>query len=155
MDNFREMRRKERLGNKDDILRIFNEGKYGVLAVSGDNEYPYAVPLSYVYLNDAIYFHCAGGGHKLDSVRKHSKVSFCVIGRTNILPEKFTTEYESVIAFGKAEIVDEEEKVEVLRGFIKKYSEDFAEQGEKYIEKAKHKTIIVKIKIENITAKIR
>ena len=46
------------------------------MAVLGDNDYPYAIPLNYIYLNSKIYFHCAKTGHKIDSIKKHNKVSF-------------------------------------------------------------------------------
>ena len=54
---FREMRRKKQSLSGEKISEILNNGTSGVLALSGDNDYPYAVPLSYVYDGSSIYFH--------------------------------------------------------------------------------------------------
>ena len=76
---FREMRRKKQALSQEACSVVLEKGTSGVLAVSGDNDYPYAVPLSYVYDGEKIYFHCAKSGHKLDAIQKNQKVSFCVI----------------------------------------------------------------------------
>ena len=85
---FREMKRKKQELPQEDVTRILQEGTCGVLVVSGDNDYPYAVPLSYVYDSGKIYFHCATSGHKLDGIRKNNKVSFCVISQDQVVPEE-------------------------------------------------------------------
>lgn len=87
---FREMRRKRQLLSQEDAQKILYQGTFGVLAVSGDDDYPYAVPLSYVYDGQKIYFHSAKSGHKLDSISKNPKVSFCVIDKDQIVPDKYT-----------------------------------------------------------------
>ena len=86
--------------------RILKRNTSGVLAVLGDRGYPYAVPLSYVYCGDKIFFHCAKAGHKLDAVRREPRASFCVIDRDQIVEESFTTYYRSVIAFGTVRILE-------------------------------------------------
>ena len=83
---FREMRRKSQALSFDECAEILNRGTSGVLALSGDNQYPYAVPLSYVYDNTKIYFHCAQEGHKIDSILRNAKASFCVIDQDQIIP---------------------------------------------------------------------
>jgi len=98
---FREMRRKKQLLSAEESISILNRMTSGVLAITGDNDYPYAVPLSYVYYDDKIYFHSATSGHKIDAINKNSKASFCVIEQDNIIPEEYTTYFRSVIVFGK------------------------------------------------------
>ena len=92
-------------------MEILQRCTSGVLAVSGDDGYPYAVPLSYALGDGCIWFHCALTGHKLDAIRRCDKVSFCVIDRDDVLPEKLTTVYRSVIVFGRAHILDDERKI--------------------------------------------
>lgn len=94
---FREMRRKRQLLSKEDTQKVLYQGTSGVLAVSGDDDYPYAVPLSYVYDGHKIYFHSAKAGHKLDSIVKNPKASFCVIDKDQIVPDEYTTYFRSVI----------------------------------------------------------
>ncbi|MDD7792784.1 pyridoxamine 5'-phosphate oxidase family protein [Clostridium sp. 'White wine YQ'] len=152
---FREMRKKEREILKDDIVKILDHENYGIFSVTGENGYAYGVPVNYVYLNEAIYFHCANVGFKIDSLRKNPKTSFTVVGSVQAVPEKFTTKYESVIAFGEAKEISGAEKIEVLKAFINKYSSEFTEEGMKYIERAHEVTNIVKIEIHYITGKAR
>lgn len=94
---FREMRLKRQLLSKEDTQKVLYQGTSGVLAVSGDDDYPYAVPLSYVYDGHKIYFHGAKAGHKLDSIVKNPKASFCVIDKDQIVPDEYTTYFRSVI----------------------------------------------------------
>jgi nitroimidazol reductase NimA-like FMN-containing flavoprotein (pyridoxamine 5'-phosphate oxidase superfamily) len=151
---FKEMRKSNREVFGQDIESILNRGEYGVLGTVGDNGYPYTVPLSYVFLNDAIYFHCAFEGHKLDNIKYNPKVSFNVVASTKLQPGKFTTGFESATAFGAASFVEGEEKVEVLTALIDKYSPEFKEEGLKYIARAAGATCIVKIQIDRLTGKV-
>ena len=113
---FREMRRNKQALSDEECREILERCTSGTLAVLGDEGYPYAVPLSYVFINGHIYFHCARAGHKLDAIRACDKVSFCVIDRDEVIPEKFTTKYRSVIVFGRArEVTDPEEIVGICR----------------------------------------
>ena len=84
---FREMRRKKQLLSEEACIAVLDRGTSGVLAVSGDDGYPYTVPLSYVYCDGKIYFHSAKSGHKIDAIKNSSKVSFCVIDQDKIVPE--------------------------------------------------------------------
>ena len=84
---FREMRRKKQRLSAEACEAILAEGTSGVLAVDGDGGYPYAVPLSYVYQDGKLFFHCAKSGHKLDAVRRNPRASFCVIGQDRVVPE--------------------------------------------------------------------
>lgn len=119
---FREMRRKKQALTEEEIIKILTDGTAGVLAVDGDGGYPYAVPLSYVYHDGKIFFHCAKSGHKLDAIRRNPKASFCVIGQDQVMPQEYITYFRSVIAFGKVRILeDDAEKWDALRLLAKKY----------------------------------
>ena len=108
---FREMRRNKQQLSCEECEEILRKSTAGVLAVSGDDGYPYAVPLSYVYCDNKIYFHSAKSGHKIDGIKNNSKVSFCVIAKDEIIPEKFTTYFRSVIVFGKARILESMDEI--------------------------------------------
>lgn len=150
---FREMRRKGQLLSEAEAESILQRNTSGVLAVLGDEGYPYAVPLSYVYNGSVIYFHCAKAGHKLDSVMKEAKVSFCVIDQDQIVPEKFTTYYRSVIAFGKAHVIEETgEKRQAIEALAEKYSPK-CEGRDQEIEGASAALGIIRMDIEHMTGK--
>lgn len=129
---FREMRRKRQLLSQEDIQKVLYQGTSGVLAVSGDAAYPYAVPLSYVYDGEKIYFHSAKSGHKIDAVSQNPKASFCVIDQDQIVPEEYTTYFRSVIVFGTIRILhDEAEKREAIEKLAVKYAPDDTEENRK------------------------
>lgn len=120
---FREMRRKNQQLPYEECIKILENSTSGVLSVTGDNDYAYGVPLSYVFKDNKIYFHCALTGHKIDGINRNNKVSFCVISQDNVVPEEFTTHFVSVIVFGKARIVEDiDEKIHIARIMAEKYS---------------------------------
>ncbi len=82
-------------------------------------------------------------------------MSFCVVGRTHILPDKFSTEYESVIVFGRVIEVSNDEKNTALLEILNKYSADYIEQGKEYIQKASKATKVMKINIEHTSGKAK
>lgn len=152
---FREMRRQDRIIDDSATIAILEAGQYGILSTIGSNGYAYGVPMSYTYSNGSIYFHCATEGQKLDNINHNKKVSFCVVGATTPLPQSFSVNYESVIAFGKAVEVLENEKQEALEAIIAKYSPAFTKEGLAYIKNASSDTRIFKIEIEHMTGKAR
>lgn len=140
--------------SREETIQIFETQKHGTLAVNGDNGYPYAVPISFVYSNDTIIFHSSITGHKLDAIKNDAKASFCVIDQDNIVPGEFNTLYRSAIAFGKARILENDgEKREALRQVLKKYSSDFMKSGEKYIDAELNNVAVIIIDIEHMTGK--
>lgn len=150
---FREMRRKGQQLYTDECADILNRGTSGVLAVSGDDGYPYAVPLSYIYDGEKIYFHCALTGHKIDAIRENDKVSFCVIDADDVVPEEFRTRYRSVIVFGRVRILEnEKEKYSAIKKLSVKYS-PCQEGTEQEIERYWDKLCVLELKIEHMTGK--
>lgn len=151
---FREMRKKKQLLSGKESIEILESCTSGVLAVSGDNGYPYAVPLSYAYKDGKIYFHFATEGHKLDAIKNNDKVSFCVIKTDDVIQETFTTHYRSVIVFGRARILTEDaEKRFALECLVEKYSPDFIKEGQLSIERSWDRFCAAKLHIEHMTGK--
>ena len=105
---FRELRRSRQALSPEACDAILNRGSSGVLALAGDDGYPYAVPLSYGYDGGKLYFHSAKAGHKLDAIRRQPKASFCVIDRDQVVPAEYTTYFRSVIAFGTVRVLEED-----------------------------------------------
>lgn len=150
---FREMRRNKQLLSPEDTKAVLDRCTNGVLACMGDEGYPYAVPLSYVYLNGKIYFHSAKAGHKIDAIAKDSKVSFSIIDEDTIVSKEYTSHFRSVIAFGKAGIVEGDERLEAFMALVEKYSGDQPEDA-RYKEIAGcTQAYIIAIDVEHITGK--
>lgn len=151
---FREMRRKRQQLSTEECIAILEKMTSGVLALNEEGGYPYAVPLSYVYSDNKIYFHSAIKGHKIELLEKNENVSFCVIFQDHIVPEEFTTYFQSVIVFGKARILsDEKEKMSALWKLGEKYSSGNAEALSAEISKGKNHLLIIEIAIEHMTGK--
>ena len=150
---FREMRRKRHLLPTEESVAILQRMMNGTLALHGDDGYPYAVPVSYVYAEGKIYFHTAVTGHKVDAIRRDAKVSFCVVEQDDVKPAEFTTYFRSVIAFGKARILEDEgEKLSALRLLADKYSHGEAGM-EAEIAKGFNHLLMVEITVEPLTGK--
>lgn len=152
---FREMRRKDRQMDDARSREVLRNGEWGVLSTTGVNGYAYGVPLHYVYQDDHICFHCAPEGSKLVNIAQNNRVSFCVVGKSELQPEQFTCFFESVIVFGRASEVEGEEKLAALAGFMQKYSAPFLEKGLEYIQRNQDRARVYKISIEQITGKER
>ncbi|MCI8441602.1 MAG: 5-nitroimidazole antibiotic resistance protein [Provencibacterium sp.] len=152
---FREMRRKNQQLSQQENRAVLQRGTSGVLALLGDGGYPYAVPLSYACEEGKIYFHWALSGHKLDAVLKENRASFCVIDKDEVVPEKFTTYFRSVIAFGRIHILEQEaEKRRALEMLAEKYSPEVPEaEREKEISRFWDSVCIAQLSIEHLSGK--
>jgi len=151
---FREMRRKAQGLPMDECLRILSETTHGVLAVCGDDGYPYAVPLNHVMLDGKIYFHCAVEGHKLDAILNCDKVSFCAIDASDVDGPAYVTQYRSVIAFGRARIVREDEsKMRALVALCEKFCPPDSQRHMQEIRLSYDHAAIVEMTIEHLSGK--
>lgn len=152
---FREMRRKKQLLSEADCAAVLERGTSGVLAVSGDDDYPYAVPLSYVYHDGKIYFHCAKSGHKIDAIKRNEKVSFCVVDQDKIVPEEYTTYFRSVIAFGRARFIEDDAKRrEAVAVLGRKYAPNNSEERlNQAIDNEWNPLCMAEITIDHMTGK--
>lgn len=139
------------MGQCEEILRRCTSG---TLALSGDDGYPYAVPLSYLYGDGKIYFHCAKEGHKIDAVKNCPKASFCVIESDVVIPEKFTTAYRSVIAFGQVRIIDNPEEMRrAITMLSDKYSPNMDSERDKEIDEFFSRLCMLELTVEHMTGK--
>lgn len=151
---FRGMRRARQILPEAEAVEILGSSTSGVLAVDGDDGYPYAVPLSFAYDEGKLYFHTARTGHKLDAIARNPRVSFCVVAADDVVQDEFTTYYRSVIAFGRARVVAEDDvKMRALRCLAQKYSPDFLEAADAEIMSAWERLDVVEIDIDHLTGK--
>lgn len=163
---FRKMRRERQQLSREETLEILKNGKTAILALSGDEGYPYAVPVNYVFCEaqkntcgaDAsspgkILFHGAKSGHKIEALERCRKVSLCVIQEDDVIKEKLNTAYKSVIVFGTARILkDEEEIFRAAEILGLRYNED-AQFVREEIRRTLDALSCVEIQIEHATGK--
>ena len=151
---FRDMRRGKQLLSHETAEKILREGEFGVLALSGDEGYGYAVPINYATDGNKIYFHSANVGHKIDSIARNEKVSFCVVDKHDVVAEEFTTYFSSAIAFGRIKVVeDRAEKLHGLELLADKFSSTASvERRERELARVDALTVLV-LEIEHLTGK--
>lgn len=147
------MRRKDKETPSETAKDILARGEYGVLSTVGVDGMPYGVPISYIFHDEALYFHCAKDvGLKLENIRHRNTVCFTVVATAHVIQNKFTTAYESTIVTGEAVEIFEGQK-EIISLFVKKYTPDFLEESVAYIEDMIDKISFFKISISNISGK--
>ena len=160
---FRQMRRFRQQITLSECQEILERASSGVLGVYGDDGFPYTVPLSFAYKKGedgglgTIGFHCAVTGHKIDAIRRNEKVSFTVIDRDEVMARERTTKYCSVIAFGRARILETEEELRRSANAVgAKYSKGFEDLYMQETEETIRKGTLccVEITIDHMTGKI-
>lgn len=153
---FRELTRNKKEISKEECFEILKNEKRGVLSVLGDNDYPYGMPMNHFFNEDdgSIYFHCGKIGHRLDSLKKHNKASFCVYDGGYRNDGEWALNIRSVIVFGKVEIIDDAETiVDISRKLSLKFTKD-EEYIQNEIEKYAKGTLILKLIPEHICGKL-
>lgn len=155
-DMFRAMQRKKQELPREECLSLLKELPRGVLSVLGDEDYPYGMPMNHYYdeEDDCLYFHGGKTGHKIDAFRKHDKASFCVYDEGFRQEGEWFLRIRSVIAFGRIEIVEDEEKMcEIVRRLSHKFTSDDNYIDEE-IRSSLKGTLMFRLRIEHLTGKI-
>lgn len=149
------MRKENRQLPEEETMEVLLKCEYGILSTMGD-DYPYAVPMSYVVANNKIYIHgTCESGQKTKNIHNNPKVCFTVVGNTEILPSQFATKYESVVVLGTASLCEGTDKEMALEKFLDKYSSEYKQAGMKYIKAAINKISVYEISIDMITGKAK
>lgn len=151
---FRELTRKKQQLTLNECKEILKNEVRGVLAVNGDDGYPYALPINFYFdeENNKIYFHSGKVGHKLDAIAKNNKVSFCVYDKGYHKDGHWSLNIKSVIIFGHIYTVNEW-KDDLIVAFSKRFTDD-TEYIYSEIEKFKSNTVLLCLNIEHITGKL-
>lgn len=128
---FREIRRKKNEIREEAVKALLRDSRRGILAVNGDNGYPYAIPINYLYDEERrrIFFHGSRVGHKIDALKASDKVCFTVCGNEIIKEEAWAPFVQSALVFGRCRLIENSEKaLIILKQFAMKYypSEDMA-----------------------------
>lgn len=163
----RVMRRSKQQLDERTCREVLERGRECVLALAGSEAtdgFPYAVPVNYAYVpageDEAgvlghLLIHCAPTGAKLDAVAADARVSACVIDRADVVPEKLTTYFRSVIAFGRARLVeDDESRRAALGALADKYAPELsADAVDTEVERFFARVAILDVALESVTGK--
>ena len=152
---FRPMRRFKQQLSQAECDALLRKAWRGVLALSGDGGWPYAVPLDFYYDETAgkFYFHCAKQGHKLDAIRGCDKASFCVVDEGVQRADYWSKDFCSVIAFGSIRILSEgDETLTAARRFGEKFFPT-ADELEHELRHAGPRVVMLELTVEHMTGK--
>lgn len=148
------MRRKDREMNREFAEAIVDQCEYATLAMVAPDGDPYCLPITIARDENAIYFHSAKEGQKIDALKNNPAVCVSCVGDTCRATDKFTTEFESAILYGNAvEVTDDTEKIHALRLICQRHTPANMAQFDKAIEKSLSRTGVWKIEIAQITGK--
>ena len=153
---FREILRKNKKLSMEECVEILKKELRGVLSVLGDDDYPYGMPMNHWYNEEdgKIYFHCGNVGHRLDALKKHDKVSFCVFDKGYRKEGEWALQVKSVIVFGRVEIINDFEKIaDITTKLSHKFTQDEV-YIQKEIEMHGHRTLLLQLIPEHISGKM-
>ena len=151
---FRPLKRIKQQLSEDECKEILLNEPRGVLSVIGDDNYPYALPINFYYdaTENKIYFHTGKEGHKLDSIKKNNKVSFCVYDKGYHKDNHWSLNIKSVVIFGKISITENWSR-DMMVSFCKRFTDDM-EYINSEIDKFQKNTIVMCLEIEHMTGKL-
>ena len=153
---FRDLTRKNKQLSVLECVQLLTQEKRGVLSVLGDDDYPYGMPMNHWYDEEDgnIYFHCGRAGHRLDALKKHSKVSFCVYDKGCRSGDHWALNVKSVIVFGKMEILDDMDQIiRITTKLSHKFTQDDA-YIQTEIERYAHETLLLRLTPEHMCGKL-
>lgn len=151
------VRRQDRLLEEENAMDLLRLGEYGVLSMVSPEGGAYGIPVNFVCDGqECIYIHCAPQGRKLRCIAACPDVSFCVVGATGVVPEKFTTNYSSVVLSCRAEVgLSADERMHALQLLLEKYCPAHLAVGAKYAEKSFHRTEIIRLRVRSASGKCK
>ena len=155
---FREMRRIKQLLPIEQDKEILAQTRRGVLSVLGDDDYPYGIPLNYVYDPTygefgSIFFHTALTGHKIDSIIACDRASFCVMDEGTRNEGEWWFNVNSVICFGRVRVVEDPKlKYDALAKLGTKYFPPEVDL-QREIDHGSARVHIMELQIEHMTGK--
>lgn len=151
---FRKMRRFKQQLSMEECIEVLKEQPRGIMAVHGEDGYPYTFPMNYIYRDGKLYFHCAKEGHKLDAIAADNKVSFCIMDEGFRKEGEWALNIKSVILFGTIRKMDNiEETKEIVRELGLKYYPT-PESVEVELNNAFSRVQVLELTIDHMTGKL-
>ena len=153
---FRKLSRAKQELSREECLVVLRDALRGVLALTGDDGYPYALPINFYYdqTSDKLYFHSGKTGYKIDCIRHSQKVCFTASDDGVRLDGEWWLTIRSVIAFGKIEIIEDRKTIErISRLLSEKFTSD-KDYVDREIEKYASATTLLALSVEHLTGKV-
>lgn len=153
---FRKMVRSHLAISEQECIEVLKNEPRGVLSVLGDDDYPYGMPMDHWYCEEdgCLYFHSGMAGHKIDAMKRHDKVSYCVYDKGFVREGEWALNIRSVIIFGRIRVVEDHDKaMEIVRKLSLKYTDD-TDYIEREIVSAGKRTLVFALVPEHMSGKL-
>ncbi len=153
---FRKMVRSRLAISEQECIEVLKNEPRGVLSVLGDDDYPYGMPMDHWYCEEdgCLYFHSGMAGHKIDAMKRHDKVSYCVYDKGFVREGEWALNIRSVIIFGRIRVVEDHDKaMEIVRKLSLKYTDD-TDYIEREIISAGKRTLVFALDPEHMSGKL-
>lgn len=151
---FRKMRRFKQQISDEKCVEILTNEPRGVLALYGENGYPYALPLDHLYDDGKLYFHCAAEGHKIDAIKANPHASYCVMDEGFRKENEWALNINSVIVFGTIRFVTDKEQMLLLLRKLGNKHYPTPEAVEHEIERDFKRVCMFELSIDHMTGKL-
>lgn len=153
---FHPMRRCDRELTAPEAWGFLRRAEWGVLSTLGEDGWPYGVPVNHAVVEDRIYIHCAQAGHKLENLAFESRVSYCAVASSVVQPAELSTDFESAVVFGRAELVTADaEKRQALEALLARFAPQHPAEGSEAMRTEYGRTAVIRIVPEHVTGKAR
>ena len=153
---FRPMRRFRQQISEEECVSVLTEEKRGVLSMTGEDGYPYGIPMNHWYCPDdgKLYFHGAGTGHKIDAIARDSRVSYCVYDAGFRREGEWALNVRSVVVFGRiAPVTDREKARAILENLCRKFTDD-EDYIRREIQNALPRVQCLELTVDHMTGKL-
>ena len=153
---FREVQRVKQRLSPAECDKVLESALRGVLALNGEDGYPYALPINFYYDKAAgkIYFHSGKTGYKVDCLKASEKACFTAQDQGERKDGEWWLNIKSVVAFGEIEKVsDKAEIAEISRKLSLRFTQDttyIEEEITKYLDV----TLLLALSIKHLTGKV-
>ena len=153
---FREITRKKQILTAEQCDEVLDSALRGVLAVNGEDHYPYALPINFYYDKEArtIYFHSGKTGHKVECLTRSDKACFTAYTDGVRNSGEWWLTIRSVIAFGYIESVTDPATIaDISKKLSLRFTHDetyIQEEIDKYLAS----TLLLAFRIEHLTGKV-
>lgn len=132
-------------------LAVMSHAPFMTISMVRPDGLPYGLPLNVAVKDEkTLYFHCAHEGEKIDCLKQNPLVSISAVSRCSPHYEEeknnFTEYYNSAIAIGRAELVeDNDEKIDALRLICERFLPTYMENFEEAVKRSLDVTAIFRI----------
>lgn len=152
---FRELTRKKQQLLPAEWKEVLKTVRRGVLSVTGEEGYPYGMPMNHFYDEETghLFFHSGRTGHRVDAMGQNSKASYCVVDAGTHVDGDWALTFRSVIVFGRLQVVEDPVRgLELCRRLCRCFMTD---EGaiEAEIRSALNRTLFFELIPEQITGK--